>query len=435
MSKLATQPYKGARDFYPDQLRLRSYVFEKWRKVARKFGYQEYDAPILEPFELFAAKSGEEIVSEQLFNFEDKAGRRLAIRPELTPSTVRMLAGKYNELVKPARWFMIGNNWRYERPQKGRGREFFQLEVNIFGEASVDADFEIFQVIIAVMQEFGANDTNFSVNVSDRKLLKALLADELMLSAEQVLSARRIMDKWKKISPEDFSAMLKQAGIGEEAIKKIAEFMNTEFADLEKVVSSKILNDNKGYQDLFKLFSLLKKNGLESFVKFDPGIIRGFDYSDGLVYEVFDKNPENRRSLFGGERFDKLISIFDDSFDLPATGFAMGDITLEEFLTGWSLLPELQQSTQVYVTLFEESFRDQTLETAVILREHGINTITALSAEKMDKQLKYAHKLGIPYVIIIGPDEAASGKVSLKKLQTGEQVTDTIEEIIGTIQI
>jgi histidyl-tRNA synthetase len=241
------------------------------------------------------------------------------------------------------------------------------------------------------------------------------------------------MDKWKKVTPEQFSTMLSEAGIEDGAVNSVMRFMDCDFEELAGVIDKQILDSNKGFQDLFALFALLTKNGLSDFVRFDPAIIRGFDYSDGLVYEVFDKNPENSRSLFGGERFDKLIQIFSESYELEATGFAMGDITLEEFLRGWNLLPEFAEAAQVYVSLFDEQFRDQTLETASILRDHGLNVSTALAAEKLDKQFKYADRHGIPYVIIIGPDEHAQSKVTLKKLKTGEQLTDSLENIINLL--
>jgi histidyl-tRNA synthetase len=174
---LSTQPYKGARDFYPEEMRIRNYIFTTWKNVCTRYGFEEYDFPILENFEVFASKTGEEIVNTQLYWFEDRGGRKVAVRPELTPSTVRMIAAKYNALPKPIKWFMIGNNWRFEKPQKGRGREFYQLEMNVFGVPGVEADFEIFSAIVDIMNAFGADETMYKVKYSDRRIISALLSD------------------------------------------------------------------------------------------------------------------------------------------------------------------------------------------------------------------------------------------------------------------
>jgi len=423
------QPYKGARDFYPEDMRLRNYIFEKWKKIAKLFGFEEYDFPIVENFEVFASKSGEEIVNTQLFSFEDRGGRKLAIRPELTPSTVRMLAARYNELVKPEKWFMIGNNWRFEKPQKGRGREFYQMEANIFGVKGVEADFEILNLIIALMNEFGATETMYSIRVSDRRLISALLRDTLQLNDEQQIASRRLMDKYRKMTKEEFISALAEVGIGNVPAEKICEFMEC-FGDVEKLVSvipSSILETNEGYANVKKLFEMLKKAKFDQYVSFDPGIIRGFDYSDGLVYEAFDKNPEYKRSLFGGERFDRLIEVYG-KYQLEATGFAVSDVSLLEFLKGWNLVPELPQTIQALVVTFNGDFQTS-LEIAQQLRKAGILTDLYIQNEKLDKQFKYADRKGIRYVIIPGEEEMKQGKVTVKDMKTGEQQQVLIAEI------
>lgn len=439
-AKLSTQPYKGARDFYPEELQIRNYVFEKWRKVTNQFGFEEYDFPILEPFEIFAAKSGQELVNEQLFSFEDRGGRKVAVRPELTPGTVRMLAQRYNEIPKPVKWFMIGNNWRYERPQLGRGREFYQLEANIFGVADTVADFEIFSLIIAIMREFGANETMFELRVSDRRLLNALLLDTLKLETESAIKVRRGMDKFEKLSREDFGKMLIEIGLSDEQIKTVVKFMEVEVNSstgiraLETVISKEILENNAGYNNLSKLFAMLENANIIKYCKFDPTIIRGFDYSDGLVYEVFDKNPNNRRSIFGGERFDKLIEIFGN-YTMEATGFAMGDMTTVEFLKNWGLLPQPQSKTDYLITVWPSDnntkFIEKSFETADKLREQGKNVfVWPESNEKIDKQLKYADKKQIQSVVIIGETELAEDKVTLKNLKERTQVSLSVNDFL-----
>ena len=410
--KLSTQPYKGARDFYPAEMAVQNYIFTTWKKVCGSFGYEEYNFPILEPLEIFAAKTGEEIVNQQLFAFEDRAGRRLAVRPEITPGTVRMLAARYKELNRPVRWFMIGTNWRYEQPQKGRGREFNQLEVNIFGTKNVAADFEIFQIIVSIMKAFGADETMFEVLVSDRRLVQTLLTQTLKLSDGTADKVRQIMDKKAKLSASDFEASLAQCGLTQKQIAQINAFMNSSISTLSDTIT--------------KLFELLEQAGLAKYCKFDPSIIRGFDYSDGLVYEVYDKNPSNRRSLFGGERFDKLIQIFGD-YDLPATGFAMGDVTLLEFLQGWNLLPALDTTNDYLVALWPQGsskYTKVTTDIATRLRAQGKKVeVWPEENTELSKQLKYADKKGVKKVIIVGEKELMEGTMTIKDMKSQIQET------------
>lgn len=425
---LPTQPYKGARDFYPEEMRIQRYIIDTMRKTCILFGFEEYDFPIVENFEVFASKTGEEIVNTQLYSFEDRGGRKIALRPELTPSTVRMIAAKYNELIKPIKWFAIANNWRYEKPQKGRGREFYQLEANIFGVPGPEADFEIFNLAISIMQNFGATEKMFVLKYSDRRLISLLLIDFLGLGEQVALAARRIMDKRAKVSQQEFISMLVEVNVSREKAMTIDKFMSADSNSLDAVIPKKLLAKNEGYTSTKKLEELLAKFDLMKYCKFDPSIIRGFDYSDGLVYEVFDKNPENSRSMYGGERFDRLINVFGN-FNLAATGFGMGDVTMLEFLKGWKLLPNNPSLTKVLVTMFSEETKEYSLGIASKLREIGITTDTYLQPDKLDKQLKYADRKQIPFVIIAGPEEIEKGIVIVKNLAKREQVKVELEEI------
>lgn len=430
--KLSTQPYKGARDFFPEDMRVRNYIFETWRKVARRFGFEEYDFPIVENFEVFASKSGEEIVNTQLFSFEDKGGRKVALRPELTPSTVRMIADRINEIPKPVKWFMIGNNWRFEKPQKGRGREFYQLESNIFGVPGVEADLEIMLLIIAIMREFGATKEMFVVNISDRRLIMALLQDTLQLDAEKQVAVRRLMDKRNKMEKEDFFSALSDIGLTLEQADKVEAFMKSDLSTLTDFMDKQMLEQNEGYVGIMKLFEMLKQNDVAQFCKFDPSIIRGFDYSDGLVYEVFDTNPENRRSMFGGERFDRLVQIYGN-MELAASGFAMGDITLLEFLKGWNLVPTTPILTDVLVTIFNGDF-NRSIKIAQELRSQGLNVDMYVQDDKLEKQLKYADKKGINWIVIPGDEEIAQGKVTLKNFGQKTQEVVEIQNVIKKVR-
>ncbi len=417
--RLSTQSYKGARDFYPADMQVENYIFDTWRKVCKSFGFEEYSFPILEPFEIFAAKTGQEIVNEQLYSFEDKGGRKLAIRPELTPGTVRMLAQKYKEIPQPIKWFMIGNNWRFEKPQTGRGREFYQLEANIFGVVGYEADVELFRLIIVLMQAFGASEKMFTIKVNDRRLISSLFTDILNLPFESQPAVRRLMDKKNKMSSEDFEASLTDLGLTTKQVTQITTFMSS------TLVTLTIPKTNEGYLALVRIFDFVKTLGLADYLKFDPSIIRGFDYSDGLVYEVYDNNPANRRSLFGGERFDKLINIFGD-YDLPSTGFAMGDYTLLEFLKGWQLLPEFSGPCEYLITVWPSEntdFMQKSMQVSNVLRAAGAAVSTWVgSSDKIEKQLKYADRMHIKYAVIIGPEELQSNEYIVKDLKTGSSV-------------
>jgi histidyl-tRNA synthetase len=432
---LSTQPYKGARDLYPEDLRVRNDMFSKWRSICERYGFEEYDFPILENLEVFASKSGEELVNTQIYSFEDRGGRKVAVRPELTPSTVRMIAARYNELPKPIKWFMIGNDWRFEKPQNGRGREFNQLEMNIFGVPGVEADFEIFSAMIDLLAQFGADETMFKINFNDRRLIAALLNDLLQLDSEKQISVRRVMDKRDKVEREVFIQMVVDVGLGEKEANIVEEFMSCKFENLEKVIPKEILINNKGFQNLVELSSLLSEFGLIKYCQFNPAIIRGFDYSDGLVYEVFSLNKEYKRSIFGGERFDKLINIYGD-FDLAATGFAISDVSLLAFLEVWKLVPTPKQLTQVLVTRFsaDKQMFSNSIEMARKLRETGINVDLYTTPDKLDKQFKYADKKKIQWVVVIGPDEVEKGLINIKNLATKEQKTVSFNEAIEIIK-
>jgi histidyl-tRNA synthetase len=431
---LSTQPYKGARDFYPEDMRIRNYIFNTWKTVCTRYGFEEYDFPILENFEVFASKTGEEIVNSQLYWFEDRGGRKVAVRPELTPSTVRMIAARYNDMPKPIKWFMIGNNWRFEKPQKGRGREFYQLEMNVFGVPGVEADFEIFSAIVDIMSAFGANESMYKVRYSDRRIISALLSEFLKLDQEKQDATRRLMDKRPKVSKEEFMEMLSTINVTGKEADAVEAFMMATFDTLPTVIPTEILEKNEGYLNVQKLESLLKEYDIMKYCEFDPGIIRGFDYSDGLVYEVFDTNPENRRSMFGGERFDRLINVYG-KFDLAATGFAMGDITLLEFLKGWNLLPELNSTTQALVTVFSPDTVKESIMLAKELRKQGITIDLYSTPDKLEKQLKYADKKGIRFVLILGEDEIKSNTVMVKDMKAKTQTQVEREKLASSLLV
>ncbi|OGC49815.1 histidine--tRNA ligase [candidate division WWE3 bacterium RIFCSPHIGHO2_01_FULL_40_23] len=413
---LSTQPYKGVRDFFPDDIKVRNYIFDTWRKVCLSFGYEEYDGPFLEPFELFSAKTGDEIVNNQLYSFEDKSGRKVAIRPEMTPTVSRMAAEKIRmQTPLPLKWFSIADFYRYEKPQKGRGREFYQLNVDIFGEESVNAELEILLLNKGIMEKFGATDKMYEVRFNNRFLMNYLYERIASLTVPEIKAVQKAVDKKAKISNSEFESLLEK-DIDKSKIKKVHEVLNLTISDIKKL---KDLPDKAS--NLLKLMEMAQKVGIKNII-YDPALVRGLDYYDGNVFEQYDLTKGNNRSMFGGGRYDGLISLFIDK-KVPAVGFAPGDITLMEFLKSWNLLPETGSLVNLLVTVFpgNKACLEKSLEVSEKLREY-INVETYLNPDmELTKQLKYADRKSIPFVLIIGPDELAKELLLIKNLKTEEQ--------------
>lgn len=424
---LSTQPYKGARDFYPEDMRLQRYIFQKWEEVAEKFGYEKYDFPFLEAFDIYAAKTGEEIVNEQLYSFEDRGGRKVAIRPEATPSLARMVAGRLQELPTPIRWYSYPNLWRYEKPQRGRLREHYQLNVDMLGINSTDADAEVIALSIEILKSMGAVKDFFSVKINNRKLTNFVLKEDVKLNEEQIYFVSKAIDKKEKLQPGDFEKMLSEKGLSKDQIDKIVEYLET------RTLANTRYDNVKGAQEIMQLFNKLEKYKVSEYCEFVPSIMRGFDYYTSTVFEVFDRSPENTRSMFGGGRYDDLLTIFGkESF--PAVGFGMGDVTLKEFLTIHNLLPNLESKTKVMITIFNEELAEDSITLAQTLRSEGINCELYPTPSKLDKQLKAADRKGIPFVLIYGPEEKSKEVYQVKRMQTRESQTVNFNQLVEMLK-
>ncbi len=417
-AKLSTESYKGVRDFYPEDLFIQNYIFETWTKVVESFGYVEYNASILEPAELYKSKSGEEIVNEQTYTFLDRGEREVTLRPEMTPTVARLVAAKVQELPFPLRWYSIPNLFRYEKPQRGRLREHWQLNADIFGVDSDEADTEIISIAYHIMKEFGAKEEDFIVKLNNRKIMDALYK-RYELDADKSYKVSKIIDKKDKIPADSFLSSLEEI-IGDSAkdFVKILE-SNEKFLDF--------LGESEDTKALIDLIEKLDANGIKN-VRFDPTLMRGFDYYTGIVFEVFDLHPDNNRSVFGGGRYDDLLDIFG-SRKIPAVGFGAGDVTARDFLEVHGLLPKYKPSTEIYICTLSKEFLVQADNIARTLREKGINTAVDYSERKIGDQIKIASKQSVPYVICIGEDETESGVYPLKNLETGEEKKLKIEEI------
>lgn len=424
---LSTQPYKGARDFYPPDKRLQKYMFSKWREVAERYGYEEYDAPILEPLEIFLAKTGEEIVNEQTYAFDDRGGRKVVIRPEMTPTVSRMVAARRQELAYPLRWYSIPNLWRYERPQRGRLREHWQLNADIFGVEGIEAEYEIITLVDAIFKAFGSRPDMYEIRLNSRKLMDYALADYLKLTEKERQPVAKLIDRMAKMNRSDFLTKV-DAALGAKA--KAAGVAEKLLALLETKHLSKLppeLRDHTSVTELEQVLVRLGENGVKN-AAFDITIMRGFDYYTDVVFEVFDTHPDNNRSMLGGGRYDGLVGLFGVK-PVPTVGFGWGDVTLANFLELHHLLPDLGPETDLYAVLAGDV--SAAAQKAIAkLRAGGVNVAVDLSGRKLGDQIKTADKKGVAHVLVIGENELASGKFTLKNLDTGKEQQLTLEAIV-----
>jgi histidyl-tRNA synthetase len=426
---LPTQPYKGTRDFYPADKRIQNYMFSVMRRVVKSYGYEEYDAPILEPLELYKAKSGEEIVDEQTYNFIDRGGREVAIRPEMTPTVSRMVAAYRQELPYPLRWFSIPNLWRYERPQRGRLREHWQLNVDLFGEAGLSAEHEMIAVADSILKAFGAQTSSYEIKFNSRELVNYIIRDYLELDEERGHRLVKLIDRLHKLPPAKFDDSLDEIckGLAEDTPGKIREIINIKSLNdlLEKI------GDHESITKLLELSGLLE-DSLITNARFDISLMRGFDYYTDIVFEVFDLDPENNRSMFGGGRYDGLVGLFGVD-PIPTVGFGMGDVTLQNFLESHNLLPELASETDVHIILIGRVYAEAT-KLAKMLRSEGLNVSIDATDRKLDRKIKSADKLGVRYAMFVGDKEITDSQYHIKDLATGKEEKHSAERIATIIK-
>jgi len=411
---LSTQPYKGATDFYPKDMIVRNHLFNIWANTAKEFGYEEYDTPILEEAVLYRAKSGDELANTQLYNFFDKGGREVAIRPEMTPSVARIIAAKFNELQKPIRWFNIGKFYRYEKPQKGRDREFSQLNFDIFGVSEMTAEIEVFKYIGMTMKKLGAPKGSYKIYVNNRYLLDYFFDNVMNLDQSMRKATSRAIDNFPKLKSGDFELTLEDIGLNKSQIDSLVSFMSYSLDDVRKLVTK-----SRGADELIATFDLVDELNLD-YVEFKPSIMRGITYYTGTVFEIFDTGGENPRALGGGGRYDDLLELFGGD-KLPAVGFAMGNVTMVDFMRTYNLLPEIKPETEVYCSLMDKKYYSLCSEITDTLRSEGIKVEQQLVEMPFGKQLGYADKKGFRYVIIVGEDEVAKGVVAVKDLKNKSQ--------------
>jgi histidyl-tRNA synthetase len=417
--KSIIQGVKGAREFYPAQMEIRNFLYEHIKKVSTLFGYEEYDGPFLEKIDLYAAKSGEELVKEQAFVFPDRGGELITLRPELTPSLARMVAEKQNELVYPLRWWSFGPFWRYEKPQKGRTREFFQWNIDLIGLDSAYADAELICICATFLKEIGLLPSQVQIFINHRQLMdKELLG--LGINPEQKKRVFKLIDRIDKLPPSVWDQLVLDQGVNSQQLE-----------GLKKIVESKDLWKESEY--LVSVFKIIETMGLKDYVRFNPRIIRGLDYYTGLVFEAWDADGDGR-AVLGGGHYDNLVGDVGGN-PLPGIGFAMGDVMIELLLQKYGCLQNVSESKiDVLVTTFDESTIGHSFELLKTLHENDIPSVIYPQASKLQKQLKYADRMGIKNVIICGPSEMETETITIKSLDRSTQMTVNKTQMVDTIK-
>ncbi|WP_328613705.1 histidine--tRNA ligase [Amycolatopsis sp. NBC_00355] len=408
---LPTAPYKGTRDFLPAEMSVRTQVFGHLYDVLERRGFLRYDGPILESAEIYERKSGQELADKQLYTLTDKGGRRLALRPEMTPSVARMIAGSAKSLSFPVRWYSHPNCHRYEAPQRGRVREHWQINADIFGSDSANCEIEIFELVHDMMAALGATPDMFVLRVNDRNLLTSALTDVAGVSEDHLSQVFALVDRWEKYPREKLAEGAGEIGLSDKQFDKLAETLDKGEALLEELPAAvreqsnlvKVLNSSAG-----------------SLVKYEPIIVRGLAYYTSTVFEVFDTSPENRRALFGGGRYSDLASMFTAQ-QIPGIGFGMGDVTLIDFLETHGLTPAPRSEVDVMVIPVTEDLLDAARSVAQSLRQAGLRTSTPIEHRKLGKELTRADKAGAVAVVIVGQEDWAAGNVTVRSLATREQ--------------
>lgn len=411
---------KGTREFYPEQMALRNYIYGKVRSASQAFGYQEWDAPFIETIDLYAAKSGEELVRKQSFTFEDRGGDFVTLRPELTPSLARMIAAKQGELSFPLRWWSFGPFWRYEQPQKGRTREFFQWNIDMLGVNSPEADAELIAVGAEFLRSVGLKPGQALIYVNNRRLMDSEF-DALGIPQEKRLDVSNLVDRRTKVEAAKWDGNALEVGLSQSQLDGLKGILGN--FDLWKK------ND-----ELTRLFTALKALGVEEYVKFDPNIMRGLLYYTGTVFEAFDNTGLVKRAIFGGGRYDNLLADVGGQ-SLSGVGFAMGDVVIGIILQEAGLVPAFEPSpAKVLVTVFDEKLWMQSYVLAAELRQAGLDVTVYPEPVKLPKQFKFADKMSMKAALVLGPDEAENGLVVVKNLETGGQEQVRRETVVQTVR-
>ena len=401
---------------------MRNWLFDNFQSAARSHGFEEYDAPLLEHEELYTRKQGEEI-TQQLYGFEDKGGRRVSLRPEMTPSLARMVMARAGALPTPIKWFSIPQCWRYERTQRGRGREHYQWNVDVWGAEGIEADAELISVLATFFRSVGLGPEDLVIRVSSRKVLEEVLGS-VGVSGEAFPAVCVIVDKMDKIPEEAMSAQLAEQGLDADAISTIRSTLGLQDLD---ALSSALGDDSPAVSELTSLFSLIDSYGISDWVAFDASVVRGLAYYTGPVFEAHDRAGE-LRAIVGGGRYDRLLSTLGGR-DMPATGFGFGDMVIMELLVSKGLVPELSSGNQDLVVSSDESLRPAAMSVAQRLRASGRTVDLVLEDKRMKWVFRHAERSGAQRLVMVMPEEWGAGNVRIKDLESGEETDISFDDL------
>jgi len=413
---------RGTRDFYPDEMRLRNWLFEKFHAASAAHGFEEYDAPVLEYEELYTRKQGEEI-TQQLFNFEDKGGRKVSLRPEMTPSLARMVMAQAKTLPLPIKWYSIPQCWRYERTQRGRGREHYQWNVDIWGTESISADAELISVMVHFFKSVGLNSNDLVIKISSRKVLEEVLGT-LGIQDDGFTQTCIIVDKMDKLPPEVIETQLREIGLNQSSISTIQTVLGIKNLN---VLEKQLGTESIAVRELSNLFAMLDSYQIQEWVELDASIVRGLAYYTGPVFEAHDRRGE-LRAICGGGRYNRLLSSLGGN-DLPASGFGFGDMVIMELLSDRGLLPTISSGCQDVVISLSEDLRPAAMIVASKLRENGRAVDIILENKKLKWAFRHADRIGASRLVMIMPEEWNSGMVKIKNLDSGDENDISIDDL------
>ncbi|MBD3277336.1 MAG: histidine--tRNA ligase [Candidatus Aegiribacteria sp.] len=427
---LSRKPLKGMRQLEPEDKRIENWILDVIAETGRAYGFEEYEAPVLEPLELFTAKSGSELAVEQSYNFTDKGGRELIMRPELTPSLARMVAAS-GELIYPVRWMSFPVCYRYERPQRGRNREFMQFNLDILGVNGLEAELDVVLVLSRILRDLGAGPDQFAIRYSSRKLASFVLK-ELGLEEQEIQAAYSVMDKRDKMPEDKWMEWARDQLENSESAERVIRFASCE--SVSDPWLADIADGSTAYDEIRAFGAMLAEAGV-SEARFEASVVRGLDYYTGIVFEVMDTGGENRRAICGGGRYDDLVGLFGGQ-QISGVGFGLGLLTLKLFLETYSLIPDSVRTghpAQLFLAVYSGEERGYALKLSEELRDKGLRVEMDVTGKGLSRQFKIADRKGIPLIAVIGPEEVESGVVQLKSMASGEENRVEVTELADTV--
>ncbi len=431
--KISTDSYKGVRDFYPKDMDIQNRIFAIWRSISEKYGYEEYNASVLESSELYKAKSGEEIVNEQTYTFIDRGDREVTLRPEMTPTVARMIAAKRRELTFPVRWYSIPNLFRYEQPQRGRLREHWQLNVDLFGSNSLSAEVEVINMAYDITLAYGLTSRDFEIRINNRKVMNYVTRDVFGLDEISSQKLSKLIDKKNKVDAKWFTMAVGEVFANtEDSEANTSKFMTLlNSKNFEEFTSNlpQTEEEHEGLREIREVIARLEKLGINN-VRFDQTLMRGFDYYTGIVFEVFDMNPANKRSIFGGGRYDDLLSLFGND-KVSAVGFGTGDVIARDLMETYGSIKTSYTSVDLAICILGDEFATYAMELADLLRKSNIKVYIDISGKKLGDQISNAGKRNTPYVLCIGEEEVKNGKLRIKSLSDSNETLVDEDSIVN----